>query len=487
VRRLLIALIFLSAATLYADSPSIRCSYEWDQPEANSAEAKWEIKPIDEKTFQTVSHGATETSFGSDAFFMSRKDGEGRDGEPTTILTIGIAADDHKFFRFEEEFDSYDETLKGLPEIVRVANGSSGPLFLLTIESTIIGANTRTPVSRKLIVTLRPEPRVAAFVECFESGGGGACTAFDAAYSSHNALNCDWSPTINDYVCTDTEAYPDFHWTTHAAERRFTLIGHKSLPVAKHGMQSFRNFQELAAALKTNNDLGDERVIVEGVGVLAPIDQRHRWGLYAAPGVADDMELRLFAFPQAGDPVQVALHKIVDGHEPEVMERKPTKEFTSIAVDWTVSTGNSFPMGRLEIVPIVLHDGKGRGLFWLGVDTSMTPPAMSLLRIAADVGPYDHCRTFIYPASASIATITNDHADLTIEPHSRRDDDGDAVTLDDGELLPCHVHGTLTWNRDKGFFLMLTDVPCQPDEARTSVVIDALGHVSSTPLRYVKT
>ncbi|HEV7572433.1 MAG TPA: hypothetical protein VGQ21_13120 [Thermoanaerobaculia bacterium] len=483
---MLIALLFLSAVTLYADSPSIRCSYEWDQPEANTAETNWEINPIDEKTFQSVFHGARQSLFGSDSFSMSRKDGEGEDGEPTTILTIGIATNDHNFFRLEETFDSYDERLEGLPEIVRVANSPSGPLFLLTIESTIIGANTRTPISRKLILTLHPKPRVAAFVECFESGGGGACTAFDAAYSSHTALECDWSRKIDDYVCATTRAYPDFHWMTHAAERRFTLIGDKSLPVAKHGMKSFRNLQELATALKTNDDLADERVIVQGVGVLAPIDRQHRRWLYAAPGVGDDMELRLFAFAQAGAPLQVALHKIVDGHEAEETKSKPEPEFTPIADEWTVSTGYSFAMGRLEIVPIVLHDGKGRGLFWLGVDTSMTPATMSLLRIASDVGPYDHCRTFIYPASASIATVANDHADLTIEPHSRRDDEGDAVTWDEGDPMPCHVHGTLTWNRDKGFFLMLTDVPCKPDEARAAVVIDAFGHLSSTPLHYVK-
>ncbi|HEX7680387.1 MAG TPA: hypothetical protein VF713_19805, partial [Thermoanaerobaculia bacterium] len=342
MNRLLAALFFLSAATLYAASPSIRCSYAWDQPESDASEPAWQIEPMDKTAFQTAFHGARQSPFGSDVFFVTTKDEERGDREFSTVM-IGIAAGDGKFFRLVGEFDSYDEKVEGLPEIVRVANDPPGPVFLLTIETTMQGANTRTPISRKLIVTLLPKPRVAAVVECSESGGGGACTAFDAAYSSHDALQCDWSRTISDYLCTSTHAYPEFHWTTHRAERRFTLIGGKALPVTRPGTPSFHTLQELGLRLRTDYDLHRQRVIVEGIGLLAPLHPDVGLSLYAAPGLEDDMELRLFAFPQEGPPVLVPLHKIVDGHEDQrqdkVQEGVQISELTPTGEQWSVEAG----------------------------------------------------------------------------------------------------------------------------------------------------
>jgi len=179
--------------------------------------------------------------------------------------------------------------------------------------------------------------------------------------------------------------------------------------------------------------------------------------------------------------VEVGLHKVVDGHEP-VEDRKAAPDdaaYTPIGDDWSVTARPEMNLGTAEIYSIVLYDGKGRGLFWFAFDQMK----MSLLRLAADVGPYSSCNSFIYPASASSITTAGDHADLLIEPHSRRNLEGELVKQDgDDEDLPCHVRGTLTWGREKGFYLLRSDVPCHDDEPRLGVVIDALGHPIAVPL-----
>ncbi|MBV8544064.1 MAG: hypothetical protein JO093_11835 [Acidobacteria bacterium] len=448
---------------------------------------------MDKAAFKTAFRGARRFVFGADTFFITRKDEwHGHPVSDTfTTLMIGVVSNDQMFFQFVDEkgqWPQYDgdwNRLIGLPKILRVANSPAGPVFRLTIETRDIGGNTNTPVSQKLIVALRPQPLIVGSVRCTSGGGGGACTAYDSAIYPRVALQCDWSRTLGDYLCTSTRAWSDLHWMTHPAERRFTLIAGKALPVAKPGMRSFRSLQEFRTWMQTSEDVSRQRVIVDGIGVLAPIEEEGGTRLYAAPGLHDDMELRLFAFPKTGDPEQVPLHKIVDGHEAEdTPATVAMEEFTPIGEEWTVSPGYSFSIGRLSIVPIVLHDSRGRGLFWLAEDWSNTPPKMSLLRVASDVGPYDHCKQFIYPASASAVTIANGRADLTIEPHSRRDEEGKAFDWGEGDPPPCHVRGELTWDHDKGFLLMLTDIPCQPNEARVGVAIDAFGHLSAAPLRY---
>ena len=491
------ALFFLVTAAIYAAQPSgIRCSALQD-PRADfeiDRTPEWRFSPIDAPTFRSVFRVAKKRSYGRFAFFIATKD-SGTPDERSTILMIGASVDDRTFFRVVNaagqwpDFDVRDEKLVDEPKFVRLTNDAAGSLFRVTIQSKYRG-HTTTEIETTYIVSVKPQPRIVASINCQEvEGGGGACGAFDFIYSAHDALQCDWSRRLHDFACTSTRAYIDIHWMTHPEERRFTLLGDESLPVTKSGTPSFHSIQELGRRVWTDLALSTQRVMVDGIGLLAPLGYDPlRPVVFAAPGLYDDMELRVFVFPREGAPVAVPLRKIVDSHEAAERPKSPDDEvFTPTGEEWSVAAGEPFALASATVFPIVLHDGKGRGLFWLAIDRTTKPPAMSLLRLAADVGPYDRCKTFIYPASASAVTIAGEHADLTIEPHSRRGEGGEAEKWeDDGDELPCHVRGTVTWDHERGFSVVTSEVPCHPDEVRVGVVIDALGHLSTAPLRYEK-
>ena len=269
------------------------------------------------------------------------------------------------------------------------------------IESRYQGGKSRVDTETTYLVGVQPQPRIVASISCGELSTTGRC----GGITRGDALECNWSPSLRDFACTNVRAYADWLLMTHPGERRFTLIGRKSLPVAKPGMPSFRSLQELGQRLRGDDALSGLRVMVDGIGLLAPLDLDQLRNVYVAQGLDDDMELRVFVFPRDAAPVAVPLRRLVDGHESEEQERVPDATvYTSTDEQWSVAAANSFDMGGAYIASIVLHDGKGRGLFWLAADHTAKPPVMSLLRIAADVGPYGGCDTFIYPASTSAVT-----------------------------------------------------------------------------------
>lgn len=453
-------------------------------------------------------------AYGRYVFFLAKRDRRSQSASDSSTLMVGVSVGDQTFFRLVDRSgkwpvfleDDHDR-LSAAPSIARLADDSEKSLFRLTVKTADRGGKTIADIESTYVVAVAPVPHIVIEVDCMVVSGGGICDS--GGYTSGDELVCDWSRSLRDYQCASTRTYADWLAMPHPAQRRFTLIGDKKLPVTKSGMASFGSLQELDRRLrsdreqaqqrfradpmhpmdvKTDDLLNGERVMVDGIGILEPLlDVRNEnRPLYAAPGRDDDMELRVYAFPNDGEPIVVPFHKLVDGHEPIEEHAEPKEPRTAIAEDWSVKVGEELGLGTARFVSITLYDGKARGVFWLAWDESK-PHAMSTLRIASDVGSSAHCFTFFYPASASSFTMVGDHADVMIEPHSRRGDSGELTKPQDGDPpLPCHVRGTVTWDHEKGFFLALTDVPCQPGEERVGVVIDAHGHLSAAPLREEK-
>ena len=425
---------------------------------------------------------------------------------------VGISVDDQKFFRLVDDVSGEwpvflqegedEESLRAAPEIVPLAVDAGNPLFRLTLETAWRLGKTNTETTSTYVIAVEPEPRIVTGVDCVQPEVMGIC----GGLTSGDELACDWSPSLRDYQCTSTTSYADWLALPHPAARRFTLIGGTTLPVTKPGMPWFASIQELgrrlqsddalirervradprhSSEIKTDDRLSRGRVLVQDIGILQPLaNLRGAVRLYAMPGRGDDMELQVFAFPGDGAPFAVPFHTLVDGHEvkPEVRS-EPEEARTAIGENWSVGVGESFELGTAQVVSLTLSDGKARGVFWLAEDKTK-PEAMSVLRIASDVASYDQCFTFLQPAAASSFAIVQDHADFMIEPHSRRAQSGELTTNrgEEDPPLPCHVKGTVTWDPAKGFYLMLTDVPCEANERPVGVVIDAHGHLSTAPL-----
>jgi len=302
LRRTTIVSIIVFAATLSASPSRIRCG-EFERPFEQferGALSDSSFVPMDSGAFRAAFRNAKRHSYGRYTFFIVRRD-RGAQLVSTTLM-IGAAVDDQKFFRlvYYRDWPIYNEDdgdrLAGLPTISRVTNDGEHSVFRLTINTTHRD-RSYAKIEDTYVVAVEPQPRIAGALRCaVVSGGGSYCLG----RTKGDAVECDWSASLGDYLCTARRAYDDSMWTTHPWERRFTLIGGKPVPVTKDGMQSFRSLEEVAAWLRTAESY-PPRIFVDGVGVLAKTDIG-LFGVftYVSPGARDDMELRLFAFPHDG-------------------------------------------------------------------------------------------------------------------------------------------------------------------------------------------
>jgi hypothetical protein len=178
------------------------------------------------------------------------------------------------------------------------------------------------------------------------------------------------------------------------------------------------------------------------------------------------------------------MQKINDGHEPAsrrtVSPHEEKDPYTPTGEHWSVEFGDG--PGKM----LVLHDGRGRGLFWMNLDERADPPAIALVRLATDSLVFEECGRFLAPPSASSLTAIDGGLDAVVESHSWRDDGDDFLQPIEGEdAIPrCRVHARLTWNRDEGFREQITDeVPCKPGELPRAVVIDQNGALLTRALK----
>jgi hypothetical protein len=513
IRRTAVIVVLLSAATLSAaPDTSIRCSAYPGASFEKQTVAGWHFAPMTAAAFRAAFQGTKPNAYGRYTVFIAKLDHQSDTESDSSTLMVGLSVDDQKFFRLVDDDEGEwpvflnevedEESLREVPEIVLLAADDGEPLFRLTVETAWRLSKSSSKTTSTYVIAIEPEPQIVTRVDCEQSASMGRC----GAPTSGDELACDWSPSLRDYECTSTESYADWLALPHPAARRLTLIGAKTLPVTKPGMPWFASIQELGRRLRsdraliqeraradprhsseieTDDLMFGERVLVQDVGILEPLDNLHGTvRLFATPGRGDEMELRVFAFPDEGAPFVVPFHRLVDGHEVAGEARsEPEEARTAIGENWSIGAGESFELGSAEVASLTLFDGKARGVFWLAEDETK-PEVMSILRIASDVASHDEGFTFLMPAAASSFAIVHDHADVMIEPHSHRSESGE-LTKTQGEEdppLPCHVKGKVTWDPAKGFYLMLTDVPCEADEAQVGVVIDVHGHLSRAPL-----
>ena len=315
---------------------------------------------------------------------------------------------------------------------IRVAYAGDPSLPLLRLEWTgsYMGAHASGSTRSIVFLDFREKPRVAKFGDCYDGWMGGACTAYDELYSTHQSFDCAWDAALADVVCRETQAL-NARWTRRRSTRRFALFGGKELPVRA---QSVRSLEALARGPRGEH-------FVEGVGPVKPVGTiAGRWFVYASAGTGHTLTARLWSVDlrdpkgpirhlpvqllEGGDPEK---HNATDDVAPEKdWQGKPLPRFTPDAMPFRIETKRLTTGASPGVLQLVLRDGKeSRGTFWIGGDAKSG--AIAALRVSSDAGEYTHCNTFVHPAAAASIAVTAKPflAKLGVEPAWTEEAPGD--------------------------------------------------------------
>ena len=351
-----------------------------------------------------------------------------RDGRTRYYELIGGRRGEIRVFN-----DSMSEDERAKEPRVRVVSAGDPSLPLLRLEWTgsYQGAHASGSTRWILFLDFRAAPRIARFGECSAGWMGGACTAYDEVYSTHESFDCAWDAARADVVCRQTRVL-DAGWTRRASTRRFALFGGEELPVRE---QSVRSLEALARGPRGVH-------FVEGVGLVKPVGTiAHRWFVYASAGTGHALEARLWSVDlrDPKGPIRPLPVQRLEAADPEHRDAsdddvapekdwqgKPFPRFTADAMPFRIETKRLTTDAAPDVLELVLHDGKeGRGTFWIGGDAKSG--TIAALRIASNAGEYTHCNLFVHPASAMSVAVTAKPflATLGIEPPWSEEGPGD--------------------------------------------------------------
>jgi hypothetical protein len=179
---------------------------------------------------------------------------------------------------------------KSTPQIRRVSRGT----YRLDFQESTSGAHSTATTDSAAIILTGNEPRVAARIACTWVEMGGACTAPAWLFGTpKEAFDCSWNETRRDFICNATREWTELLWSTHPAERNFTLLSGEELPVVRPGIPSYTSMHDLAKTLRQPGHLPGRRVIVQGTGLLQYVETgaigNPQTQFYVAPGLTDDM------------------------------------------------------------------------------------------------------------------------------------------------------------------------------------------------------
>jgi hypothetical protein len=459
----------------------------------------YEVLPANSHRFVAIDHAALRRAFrgvkpvvidGMRFLIAAENEPQREDADLYTArVKLAIEYGNGKSYRLVDEDGTWPEaerayaSMEARPRVRRVSRG----VFRLDYDESTPGPRSRSTTQSTVVILTADPPRVGGSIDCTDLDILGCMPP-----PENETVDCEWSAALQDFICTATRE-SDWSWNTRSAQRRFSLLTAKELLPLKTGIPSYGTLEDLAKTLWQPMRPPDRRAIVQGADLLQHVDTgviRGNTELYAAPGLTDDMALRLWAFTRSGKIIEVPMETVGDNRDVMTLAAYPRPPATAKEKDrytpdgeqWSLDFGDRIGNESL----LVLHDGYGRGLFWFSFDDRVDPPAIGLVRLATDSLVYMDCGRLLAPSSASLITATQEGLDAIIEAHSWRDQEGNYLEPIPGEdaIPPCRVRARLTWNRDEGFREQITDeVPCKPGELPRAVVIDQNGALLTRALK----
>jgi len=479
MRALLIGL-FVSAAIVVdaAASPALQCGGPLTGGSGTIGETDHTLVPITAKEFGERYGGIAKQTFGSvevRAALVPIPDPPAEANPRDRLVRAGFATGG-KFYELQGDLEVSDEDSRSdrLPSI-EVADAGDGSLPLLRLSWTAtLGGRAPGTESETVFLDFRGQPRVAYGATCSNILTVGACTAHDGFYAVHESFDCGWDLLRADLVCTQARTL-DANWTHRAATRRFAIFHGNELPATERILPSL---EALARGPRGEH-------FVEGIGLVKPAGTiAHRWFLYAATGTGHALALRLWSVDlhdPKGPIVRLPVQLLDDGLAEEealapddvaggVEAEKDALRYTPGALPFAIRTKRLTAGGPVDVLQLVLHDGRGRGLFWIGGDAASG--VLSALRVSSEAGEYAHCGLFLRPAAASRAEMRTNplSAMLRIEPHWLGDLDGGLVGPDRHHPY-CPLAASVTW-AEGGFRVGRKTLGCNKRRQRAVVKDD---------------
>ena len=467
IRLAFLVLLLVAANGRAADPSRITCMGHGDHlwPEGLFQRAEARLVKIDGKAFRARYGAFPKKTFGALEVraALVATDGDEPPADPADrllragfVVRAGGAAkyyellgDDDEGGAIEVDNDARSQEERAKEPRITVAFAGDPTLPLLRFEwtSSLGGGRSSSNSRDVLFLDFRGTPSIAQRAQCTEGWVGGNCTAADHVHWPVEGYDCAWDAKLADVVCLDT-LHMRADWTHRASTRRFAVFARKELPVRE---RSVRSLDALARGPRGTH-------FVEGVGLVKPVGTiAHRWFVYAATGTSHALVVRLWSVDlrdpagpirplplqvldapvedDALDPGDVATEKSDPAH--------PRPRFTPDALPFALETTRLTPAGNSpDVLQLVLRDGKGRGVFWIGGDAASG--ALAALRVASDAGEYAECGRFRHPSSAAASGIVAKPfaATLSITPRWEEQESDEPATAP--KVAPHRA--TITWN-----------------------------------------
>jgi hypothetical protein len=452
----------MTVSALAADPTRVRCVAEEERvyPNGSLGAGEQRLAAIDAKQYSTRYGKIAKRTFGAvdvRAALVPNDEPDAERGEGR--LHAGFAVHDGATRYYElvgrhgtpivvGNNSPSDEERAHEPRIgVVFAGDPSLPLLRLEWTGSYMGAHASGGTRTNAFLDFHGTPRIAQVADCYDGWMGGACTAFDELYSSHEFFDCAWSAADADVICRVTQKL-DAVWTHRASTRRFEVFAGRELPVREH---SLRSLEALARAPRGEH-------FVEGVGLVKPVGTiARRWFVYASAGTGHALVARLWSVDlrDPKGPIRPVPVQLLDAADPELQVSRddvaaekdwrgePLPRFTPDALPFRIESRRVTPGTSPDVLELVLHDGRARGVFWIGGDA--TSGAIDAFRVSSDADEYASCHRFVRPPSAA-SVVVGLHpfsAKLRITPASTDDLSADEHTEPpSGPLSPA----TVTWS-----------------------------------------
>lgn len=422
-----------------------------------------------------------------------RGESDGLPGDERT-LRVGLAVHRHGAVRYyglaDEEgtgLDATDESpsdREGRPQVdIRLGTPDHAlPIIRIAITTTYRGVHSSGAheVSTYLDFGFST-PRVIAETECDDGWMGGACTAYDSAYSTRPRFACRWSDEKRDYACEQRQEL-DAGWTKRHAVKDVELFAGRTAP--PHGALAPADF----ATLVRGEPQSDTVRIVAGVGPLRRVGVlAGRWVLFATTcgGYAETLELYAVDLTNSAPPRAIDVITLDESDDEfdlplnadvRADDKDDRAAFTPVGDAFAIDVNTVVREQSLHVVSVLLTESGHRALFWAGGDAA--DGTLSAVRLASDAPEYRHCNRFEIPDSVSRVELSTPFAAvLHVEPHWTVVND-EAEANSDAEF--CMRTARLTWRG--GFQLAWSTDSCRHGLPARRVTIGPRGELATAAL-----
>lgn len=488
-------LAFLLAAAIATMPRTFECG-RW---EVSAGEPSNQLTPLTAQQFTSQYASLPRTRFGAfgapyniealDVFARLDKAKRRDDDIEENVARVAIAVRRHngtKYYRLADE-DGDDLVLedeapgeRDEPQLdVRFGTPDRRlPIIRINLVSTGRGAHSGYATQTAIFVDAGfGKAKIIGETECTDGWMGGACTAFDAIHSPKPELECSWSDAARDYECEERQEL-DAEWTTRHEVVNVSIFAHRESPPRG----AIASLQEFANQVRADRTLQAPRVVAS-VGVLRPAGMlADRWLLFVTTGTSVQQMARIYAVdmnssdPAELIPVQTLRSKPEDEVVHDAAREKDELRFTPIDRDFTVDVKSIVRETPLQVVSLLLTEGKSRALFWIGGNAATGD--LDALRLASEAPEYVQCNRFEVPDSVSSISISRPFAaTLHIEPHWTLYNDA-AEVFEEGESCARIAH--VTWS--DSFDVDETVTQCWSALPERRVVISPRGELSTAAL-----